>query len=226
MSVQQRFDRALAGAPPAGDDAYRADRIVTAAARALDAAGASMSIAVGDLRVPIGASDTTAARAESLQFSVGEGPCLTTLSTGEETDAPADVLGRRWPGLTDAWHRDTPYRSATSVPVRLQGAMGALNVYLSHTDGGARFAPGELGLVGQLVTQRARADLHAAPDTLETTRRTLVWVALGMIRERWGLGTQDALQRLRDHATRDGRTLDEIAHDVAARTLSTEEFKG
>jgi hypothetical protein len=48
----------------------------------VDGAGISLFFA-SDRRLPLGASDPDTAEAERLQFTVGEGPCLTSYVTGE-----------------------------------------------------------------------------------------------------------------------------------------------
>jgi hypothetical protein len=73
--VAERFDAALASSPAdlAGPNCCPS-RLARACAAALRVDGAGLSLHVGVLRTPIGASDAQTAHAERLQFTVGDGP--------------------------------------------------------------------------------------------------------------------------------------------------------
>jgi hypothetical protein len=77
-------------------------RLARAAARVLevDAVGISMVDAAQQL-VPLGASSTEAATAERMQFTAGEGPCMTAQDTRQPVFAPEDELRRRWPVFSE-----------------------------------------------------------------------------------------------------------------------------
>jgi hypothetical protein len=61
-------------------------RLMKAAAAVLPVAAAGISIFISSgHRVPLGASDDTAALAERLQFTSGEGPCLSAHATNRAT---------------------------------------------------------------------------------------------------------------------------------------------
>src|SRR4051812_40935375 len=73
-------------------------RLMKAAAAILPVAAAGMSIfATSGHRVPLGASDDTAALAERLQFTTGEGPCLSVHATDQATWATSEQMAARWP---------------------------------------------------------------------------------------------------------------------------------
>jgi hypothetical protein len=122
-----RFDEALASSPPelTGPELLPA-RLARACARALDVDGAGLSLHVGLLRTPIGASDAVTAHAERLQFTVGDGPCLRANDDGVEITFAIEDIQRNWPQLWAALLGDTPYRGVLSVP--LPPPMGPLVV--------------------------------------------------------------------------------------------------
>ena len=73
-------------------------RLARACAQVLPVAGAGLSVYFSaDRRLPLGGSDQAAGIAERLQFTVGEGPCLTAHSTGNAVLADEDELRTRWP---------------------------------------------------------------------------------------------------------------------------------
>ncbi|WP_375484384.1 ANTAR domain-containing protein [uncultured Jatrophihabitans sp.] len=214
MAAEDLFRHELSGAPDPQDDPYRVGRIAAAAARALGAAGASISVQVSEVRVPFGASDATAALAESVQFTEGVGPCIESIMTRSRVDAPASVLRRRWPGLAERWRTDTPYRSALSEPILLDGVTGALDVYLTHDDGAAGLGTHAVDTVSALVTTCLREDFYASIANPDVERRSVVWVAIGMTRERFGIDASEALSRVRDQAREAGVTVDDFARQL------------
>ena len=74
-------------------------RLAVAAVAALDGVDAAgISLFTDELRVPIGTSDTAAAVAQALQFSVGDGPCFAAHHDQKTVVADQHVLaggGRR-----------------------------------------------------------------------------------------------------------------------------------
>ncbi|MBM9467949.1 GAF and ANTAR domain-containing protein [Nakamurella leprariae] len=93
------------------------ERLAVATARALPVAGAGLSLHGDDLRIPVGASDESAALAERLQFTLGSGPCLEAYALGEPLLAAEPVIAKHWP----KYHHDlvarTAFRSVASVPL-------------------------------------------------------------------------------------------------------------
>lgn len=84
----------------------------------LPVAGVGVSVFGSDgHRMPVGASSEPAADAERLQFTTGQGPCLTAAHAGHVTLATEAVLARRWPQFYDRLFRQTPFRAVTAIPV-------------------------------------------------------------------------------------------------------------
>lgn len=140
-------------------------RLMKACAMVLRVAAAGISLfSRADHRVPLGASDDTAALAERLQFTVGEGPCLNAHNQDQAILATEDNIAQRWPVFYDELVTHTPYRSITSFPVQrgLHG-IGAIDLYF--TDPKPHMSPTFLAdawsavdTVGELMTQRPGLD--------------------------------------------------------------------
>ena len=96
----------------------------------VDGAGISLFFS-SDRRLPLGASDPASAEAERLQFTAGEGPCLTSHATGAVVLADAATLRARWPGYYAALAASTPIRGSLSLPLRNElSGIGALDLYV------------------------------------------------------------------------------------------------
>ena len=71
--------------------------LAQACVEVLRVTGAGVSITEAGLRVPLGASDAMAARAEALQTTLGEGPCLDATATAEPLVTDETSMAQRWP---------------------------------------------------------------------------------------------------------------------------------
>ena len=211
------------------------DRLARACAAVLPVDGASLSAYfTADRRLPLGASDPTAATAERLQFTVGEGPCLSAHASGLPVLADEHELMTRWPGYFDVLVQQTPVRGVISLP--LHGGLedvGALDLYL--------YAPGDvrtLGLFDSLSVTAALSETFAAAmvaqprtedgpawlDAPAAGRRARVWQAIGVVNVGLGLPSPDALALLRGHAYAHDQVLDDVAAAVLDRRLSVREL--
>jgi len=210
-------------------------RLARACAELLPVDGAGLSVFFSaDRRLPLGGSDPVADTAERLQFTVGEGPCLTAHSTGQPVVADEDELRVRWPAFHDALVSRTPIRGIISLP--LHGGLqdiGALDLYL-QPPGDVR----DLGLADALTVMTALSDCFAAAmdeeprtesgppwlDAPAAGRRALVWQAVGFVSTGLELLSTDALAVLRAHAYAHDRELDDVAESVLERRLSLAEL--
>lgn len=206
-------------------------RLVRACAQLLPVAGAGLSVYfAADRRLPLGGSDPMAGTAERLQFTVGEGPCLTAHGSGSPVLADEDELRSRWPAYHDALVAHTPIRGVISLP--LHGGLqeiGALDLYV-RPPGSVR----DLGLADALAVTTALSDTFAAAmdheprresgpawlDAPAAGRRALVWQAVGLVSVALELDSADALTLLRAHAYGTDRDLDEVADALLANRMS------
>lgn len=237
MSVLDRFADAVAAAERDGlsGPELMPERLARGCLAALPVDGAGMSMLFArDRRLPLGSSDQVSADAERLQFTVGEGPCLQTHSTGRPVLATEEDLRTRWPAFYEALTQQTPYRSIVALPLRgsLTG-IGALDLYLTPPHG-----VGDIGLqdalvvVDEITGTFEGAMTHAARrssgpawlDAPAATRRAHVWVALGMLNAELQVTSPTALSLLRAHAFASGRDVDELALDVVEGRVPTGEL--
>ncbi|MCO7218331.1 GAF domain-containing protein [Klenkia sp. PcliD-1-E] len=177
-----------------GTDLLVPDQLARACTAVLpfDGAGISMTL-LPDRRLPLGASDETAASAERLQFAVGEGPCLTAQRTRTVIAATtAEQLHRRWPMFAHQLEQRTPYQGVVCLPVSgpLAGAV-VLDLYRRRP---GELAPGLLDVVrdiadvvGDVLAGQFREDAPAGlglPSALRSApidARHQVWTAVGYL---------------------------------------------
>jgi hypothetical protein len=211
------------------------ERLARACVRVLPVDGAGISLFFAcDRRLPLGASDPVAAEAERLQFTVGDGPCLTSHATGDPVLADEATLRSRWFGYYDALVSHTPIRGTISMPLRdeLRG-IGALDLYvvpprdvgsLSLRD--ALSVSEEVATVLQMQTRQGTrpSDGPAWLDAPAAERRSTVWQAIGFVNSALAIPSPDALAVLRAHAFATGCSLDELAAQVVSRRVPVEEL--
>lgn len=167
-------------------------------------AGAGVSVLDGQgRRTSYGATDRVVEQADSLQYELGEGPCLTAWAA-EETIVVEDVRADdRWPRWRAAVE-GLPIRSVVSAAlVADKQSIGAIKVYAalpaSYTPATARllelFAVPAATLLSHVqaseMPQHISADLHAALESRDTVNR-----ACGILMQRHGFGHERALEEL------------------------------
>lgn len=231
-------DRMRAGLTVALQGAGRgqevAARLCAACVEILDVDGAALSVMYdGTLSRSFGASDASSRELDELQFTLGEGPCLDSVS------ALAPVLvgdldastGTRWPAFTEGARRHG-VRAVFALPVAVASIqVGALDLYRNH--------PGDLGsadLEGALIAAELAAlplldlmgiDLDAAVnddtstawDELSALTRVEVYQAAGMLIAQLGVSAAEALVRLRGYAFVHNLTASEVAWQIIDRDL-------
>jgi hypothetical protein len=177
---------------------------------------------------------SASAEAERLQFTVGEGPCLSSHATGDIVIADEATMRSTWPAYYDALAANTPIRGTISLPLRdeLRG-IGALDLYA--------VPPRDLGSVSLrdalTVSEQVAAVLHAQNrqnridaggpawlDAPAAERRSTVWQAIGFVNSALHIPSPDALALLRAHAYTEGQSLDELAAQVLSRQVPVEEL--
>lgn len=219
-------------------DGYRgvaaADRLCAACAVLLEMDAAAISLIFdGAPTGTLGSSSALARTYDELQFTLGEGPCLDSISGRIPVLAVdlADPADRRWPAFGPALlaHR---IRGVYAIPVVIAGEyVGALDLF--------RRAPGRLEgehLSGAIVAAELAsvplldlldADLQAAvadPNSnawaeFNALSRTEVSQATGMLVAQLDVEPAEALVRLRAHAYATGRNATDVARDILARRL-------
>lgn len=200
----------------------------------LDVDAAAISVVFdGTTTGTLGSSGEHARAYDELQFTLGEGPCLESVTLREPvlvTDL-ADPQDRRWTVYGPAM-MELRIRGVYAMPVVVAGEyVGALDLF--------RVLPGRLAgaqLSGAIVAAELAGiplldlldgDLHAAvtePGSnawteLNALSRIEVSQATGMLVAQLGIEPAEALVRLRAHAYATGRAATEVAHDILERRL-------
>ena len=234
MSITEQFTDAVAAA--AGELPgleLLPERLARACAQVLPVDGAGISLFfAADRRLPLGASDPTSAVAERLQFTVGEGPCLSSHAEGHVIVADEDDIRTRWPAFHDDLVSRTPIRSVVSLPLDDEfSELGVLDLYLvpPHDPGRldlalGRAVAGEVTAALRATNGRTSVDADGPAwlDAPAAGRRSLVWQAIGFVNTGLGVRSPDALAMLRAHAYGEGLTLDDLAARVVDRDVPLE----
>jgi GAF domain-containing protein len=213
-------------------------RLCEVAVELLPVSGASVSLHSEGLPVQLGASSAQAAYVTEIQATLGDGPCQSAVESrapvlARDLTAGQDVL--RWPVFA---HEATAagVRAVYSVPLGTEEVcVGTLDLYRDRpgdlTDRDLRTAR----LVAGLMTVALMALPHAedAGDPGDerwlsglATDHDQVYQATGMIMAQLGVGTDEALARLRAHAFAQGRTALDAAGDVVAHRLRLDQEQG
>jgi GAF domain-containing protein len=214
-----------------------ADRLceVCVALFEIDAAAISL-VFDGASSGTLGSSSAPARVYDELQFTLGEGPCLDSVSRRIPIVVVdlADPEEARWPAYGPAMlaHR---VRAVYAIPVVVAGEfVGALDFFrvqpgpISDEALTGAVAAAELAAIPLL--DLLEADLQAAvtdPTSnawleLNTLSRAEVSQATGMLVAQLDIEPAEALVRLRAHAYATGRSATEIARDILDRRLRLE----
>ncbi len=233
-----RFLEALREPAPPGEDGPEMvpSRLSRACAHAVRVDGAALSIHEGaGLRTPIGASDSTTAHAEQLQFTTGDGPCLRAHDTGRAIVFDLDDIARNWPDLHAALLGETPYRAVFSVPLAPPlGPTVIVDLYAREPETLTKVPRDDVEAVIVTLTEElvrssgdAPADESSARwwDSPAARRRSRVWQATGVATVALGLDVVDTLAVLRAHAFATGRVVDDVADDIVTGRLDPADLR-
>jgi hypothetical protein len=192
------------------------------------------------LRVPLGGSDDAVVRAERLQTTLGEGPCLDAVEAGEALVVDEATMADRWPTYHRELLRQTPFRAVASLPLRAAGQppIGALDLYTdrSRMDPAAAGAEVQAAIADQISGLLLDAPLVDVDWTDEpvvawlggpsVADRMEVWKAVGMVMHSLGTNQRDGLALLRQHAVAQDSTLDDVAGRLTRLELEPADLTG
>jgi ANTAR domain-containing protein/GAF domain-containing protein len=204
-------------------------RVCTAAARALAASGAGISVmSEAGARGVYAASDPLTDHLEELQFVLGEGPCWDAFATRRPVLVPklGGEAAHRWPMYTPVAH-DSGIRAVFSFPLQMGAVrLGVLDVFRQQT---GSLSDDELvdALTFAQVTMTALLEQHEDPATASlgdglteaVEHRAALFQAQGMVMVQLGVSIGEALARMRAYAYAHGRRLDDVARAVLDRKL-------
>ena len=230
MLIEERLSAAIAGER----GTVAADRLCVACVDLLGVDAAAISLIFdGASTGTLGASSSAARDYDEVQFIVGEGPCLESVTRRRPVYVPdlTDVTELRWPTyVREMLGHDI--RSVHAMPVVLAGEyVGSLDLFCSQPRalGGMQVA-GALAaatLAEMPLLDLMADDLRASisdPDNdswaeLHNLTRAEVSQATGMLIEQLDIEATEALVRLRAHAYATNRTATEVARDILEHGL-------
>lgn len=205
-------------------------RVCRACVALLPVDGASVSVISGTQhRETLYASDTVMSRVESVQFTLGEGPCFEAFATNRPVLVPdlPQALASSWPAFASEI-ADQPIGAIYAFPLQ-SGAItiGAMDMY--------RREPGLL-TTADLATALRVVDLAAVAlvgppssghrNDLDLERfaplrrdRAEVHQATGMLISHLGVPPEQALARLRGYAFASGLLVEDVARDIVTYQL-------
>ncbi|HET6735374.1 GAF and ANTAR domain-containing protein [Mycobacterium sp.] len=214
-----------------------ADRLCEACVLLFDVDAAAISLVFdGANNGTLGSSGGLARVYDELQFTLGEGPCLDSV-THRRPILVADLSDpkeARWPVYGPAM-LSHEIRGVFAMPLLVAGEhVGALDLF--------RAEPGHLAaevlagatvaaeLAGIPLLDLLNADLRAAVNDpgsnawaeLHSLSRAEVSQATGMLVAQLGVEPAEALVRLRAHAYATGRSSTDVARDILDRRLRLE----
>lgn len=224
----------VADEPPASGDRPaaigRLQRLCRAAGRDLPAKGVGVSFMSesGDL-LTVAASSRTSVLLEELQFTLGEGPCLTAFASRSPVLVPdlSETATASWPRYVhEARHHGI--RAVFAFPLVVGVArLGALDVYRGETGSLSTWALSramtyaDVAMQTMLEAQSGEGDVN--PLLMDATDTRLeVYQAQGMVMIQLGVSPDDALARMRAHAFAENMGLSDVADDILARRLVLE----
>lgn len=222
-----------------GADVLTPAALARAVVEVLPVDGAGTSTLASVLRLPLGSSSDAAHRAEELQTTLGEGPCLGAAEAQASLVADLDDLIRRWPVYTDQLTDKTPFRAVAAIALRGpgRGVFAALDLYSTEPRLADRLDLQEIdrhvGAPLAALLSTCLDEVHGnitvagtTPAWYETAagRRHDVWVAIGMLMGRRLRRTSDALSLLRAQAFSQDRSLDDLAADIVTRRVPLDDL--
>lgn len=172
------------------------------------------------------ATDDVAEQIESLQLSLGEGPCVDAAAhRGPVMVADIDEPGLevdRWPSFV-AKAADVGVRAVFAMPLRIGAiTVGALDLYraqpggLSDTELTFALMAADAAALSLLYLDR---DGQAIDDGLTEFREATIHQAAGMVSVQLAVPIEEAFLMLRARAYALDRPLNEVARDVVERRL-------
>jgi putative methionine-R-sulfoxide reductase with GAF domain len=188
-----------------------------------NAFGAGVSLIHEAQRVSVGSTDALVRTADDLQYSIGEGPCLTAWSARIAVTIEDTASDERFPEWSAA-AAAAGIRSCSSVPLlRGRDAIGAMKVYSTVPaafDDADRTRLRSLSVAASALlghVQTTDTSTRISSELRESLRsRDVVGLAKGILMEREGLTEAQALAALTHRARSTGVTFRQITADIVS----------
>jgi GAF domain-containing protein len=190
------------------------------------AAGAGVTLMDSNgSRSSAASTSSIVAQADTLQYDLGQGPCLSAWASGHPVDIADVRTDLRWPEWGMAAD-DLGLRSCVSVPL-LAGdlAFGAIKIYWERPNAATHrlvrllelfAAQASIFLVNVQARERGRMLSEQLKATL--TQRDIISTAKGIVMANRGLGNHDAMLHLMTRALNEHRALREVAEEIIRST--------
>lgn len=197
-------------------------RVASYAVRAIPGAdGAGLTMLEPDRADLIVKSEPFVRDIDDIQYSLGEGPCISAAEEAATMRSGSLSGDPRWPHFGPRAGR-LGVHSVLSLPlITAEGVVGAMNVYAHAKDAfderaeqlGELFAiPAAISVQNAQIlakTERLAATLQAA-----LTNRSVLDQAIGIVRSRSGSTAEEAFQRLREISQHEHTKLAAVAETV------------
>jgi GAF domain-containing protein len=206
------------------------DALADVAGDVIDKAeGAGVSLIQDGNRTSIGATDAKVLQADNLQYSLGEGPCLSAWAQVQPVIIADTATDTRWKDWAMA-ATEAGVRSCLSVPlIRGSDSIGAMKVYSGSPDA---FDVDDQRLLAKLAKSAAALLGHVqASDTPQRisdevkdslASRDIIGIARGVLMERHDLDPDEALTRITRLAGAARAPMRETAAFIAQRRNGTD----
>jgi GAF domain-containing protein len=188
------------------------------------AEGAGVSLINNGERTSVGATDARVLEADTLQYSLGEGPCLSAWADSQPVLVTDTTMEVRWKDWSSA-AAEAGVRSCLSVPLlRGRDTIGAMKVYSSAPEA---FTSADRHLLMNLAKSAAALLGHIqasnTPQRISDTvkeslaARDTVGIACGILMERHDLDRDEALTRITTLSGADRTSMNDTAASIAQR---------
>jgi transcriptional regulator with GAF, ATPase, and Fis domain len=192
--------------------------------------GAGVTLLHPNQGTTIVASSPFVREIDTIQYRLGQGPCVSAVGDDRSFRSGSLSSDRRWPkfaarvgnlGVSSA-------ESALSLPLRLPGkVIGSLNVYARASNAfdenslrmGEQFAAVAVVAVRN-IDILAQAQRYAGQLETALTSRGTIDQALGIIRSRTGASAEEAFDSLRLTSQRENRKVAEIAEQIVNQSVA------
>ncbi len=171
----------------------------------------------------VASSSDRAEALDEIQYTFGDGPCMTAARTHTVIHVPEVATDSRWPGYTDA-AADAGVASVLGVPFELEGeAQAALNIYANQSrtydEAAIEAVVHQVGLASSALRLAVRlaghrdteADLHAAMAS-----RTTIDLAVGIVMAQNRCPQGEAVEILKAASSHRNVKLRELAAELVA----------
>jgi len=215
-------------APPLGSR-----RLCEVSADVTDVSGAGIMLMAGDVaRGSLCTSGPVSDEIEQLQYTLGEGPCVDAYQGDRPVLEPdlADPVTPRWLAFAGP-ALQSGVRAVFAFPLHVGAVrLGALDLFntrpgpLTADQHADALVMADVAAQAVLVMQSgARPGALAVELEAGANFQYVVHQAAGMVAAQLDISVGQALIRLRAHAFASGRTLSDVAQDVAVRALRLDE---